>query len=144
MPHVLTCKCGERFDVPTREDRPQVSCPACGQPVDVPEQGAVGLSSAKFLAAAQAKQDEALQNAPDCPDCAGKGYCMVCRGSKEGESNLPGKGWVILGVLAFGFLWAMFMKNLMGSQHDAGAKYCMSCNGNGRCRRCKGCGKIVV
>lgn len=143
MAQILSCKCGERFDVPAREERKQVPCPACGEPIDVPQQGPVGLSSAKYLAAAQAKQDEALQNAPVCPDCAGKCYCPVCRSSKEGDSNLPGKGWLVMGIMAFGVMWAMFLKSLLGVEHDAGSKYCMSCNGNGRCRRCRGAGKVV-
>ena len=145
MAVILTCACGERFDVPAREARKQVPCPACGKAVDVPQEGVVGLSSSKYLAAAQARQEEEFQKLPECPRCDGSGRCQECGGAKGPQSDGAAGRFFLSALLslitdALLGVWVIVRKG----EWAAGPSYCSGCNGNGRCYTCKGAGRVSI
>jgi len=135
----LTCSCGEKFEVAAEESRAQVPCQACGLPVAVRQEGLTGLSTSKYL---QPKAEVNLEELPKCRSCHGTGKCQACGGVRGEQSDLARQVGFAVFLAAMGRVFAAFLEGMFGTLGAADSKYCPVCNGKGRCRMCKGVGRV--
>ncbi|MBY0522001.1 MAG: hypothetical protein K2R98_01295 [Gemmataceae bacterium] len=151
MATIVRCSCGEGFDVHDSRAGQQVPCPACGPKLDIPSHPAVSLSSANYVGPGAGwnpsqgvPTGDDFEKLPLCPNCRGSGVCSACKGA--GARDYERWNWhAIATFLLFGF-WAWAAKGwqqMIGLQEHASSGRCVGCNGNGKCYKCTGYGRLL-
>ena len=128
MPIAVTCFCGTSFAVPEQKAETRQPCPACGRMVDVPGRPP-GLT------------EEEKSSLPVCPDCQGDGKCRHCGGLRGRARPERGSGSLLWSAV-WPFLNFWLTLYWMLAPQDVSSKHCTGCNGNGRCFKCRGFGRL--
>jgi hypothetical protein len=154
MALLVTCECGHRLEAADDQAGRQVSCPACGRSLQLP-QPYNPLSTSRYLpstpedASPPPEPEAPVTSGSTCESCAGSGRCRYCHGA--GTLRKPFLERITAAISDAVTGATSFLAGALGAdtrpkkfktkseKRRAGA--CPSCEGSGKCFGCEGSGR---